>query len=114
MSNGEATNFFGDSVGAFVAMQDHRIAACKRPKQLEHGNVERKAGDGKPNSAVGTEQNIHRSKETKHIPLLDHHAFWLSRGTGSVNRVRQILRPRGTVELWQVCGLNFFHADALS
>ena len=94
MRDAVARDFIGNSRRAFVTVHNHRKPARERPKQLQHRNVKRHAGDGQPHAGLTADGAIHAGEEIHHIAVLYHHAFRLACGAGGVNHVRDVRRRR--------------------
>ena len=79
-----------------VAIDHHVEAAAERPKQLEHVDVEREAGDRHPNAArIAIDVAVHAGEEVDDVAVLDEHAFRLAGRTGGVDAVGQVMGLRG-------------------
>ena len=59
-----ASDLIGDRACTLITVHDHLEAASQSPKQFQHRDIERNAGDGKPNSGL---QPIARSMPVKKL-----------------------------------------------
>ena len=76
-----------------VRLDHHRTAACERPEQLEHRDIERDAGDGEPGDrALRVDPLVHADEEVRHVAVLDHHALGAPGRTGCEDHVGELLR----------------------
>ncbi len=85
-----------------IAADDHGRAAGERPQQLQHGDVERHAGQREPGRRARAEALVHRGEEVHHVAVAHHHAFGTTGGPRRVVHVRERFGRDEDVEISSV------------
>ena len=82
----------GSALG-FIARIEHDFeAASQRPKELQHGNIERRTRHGQPRAArVVRNPRVHSCKKVEHIAVFDHDALGFTGRAGGINYIGQMM-----------------------
>src|SRR5439155_25135035 len=71
---------------------DHFEAACQGPEDFEYRDVEGETRHRQPRGIrAGSETHIHPAEKVQYVPVFDHHALRMARGSGRVNDVGKIV-----------------------
>src|SRR5207247_10074273 len=80
---------------------DHFEAACQGPEDFEYRDVERQTRHRQPRGIrAGSETHIHPAEKVQYVPVFDHHALWMTCGSGGVTYVSSVLRRDAAGEIF--------------
>ena len=101
-ANGMRPSRWPCSVLEIVPLEDdHFEAACEGPEDFEYRDVERQTRHRQPRGIRGgSEAHIHPAEKVQYVPVFDHHALWMTCGSGGVNNVGQVVRRDAAGEIF--------------